>query len=92
MSEETRRDNARFFGSLKKVPRRALTIGIATIFESKKIILLASGKQKAKAVALALRGEINPKVPASILRRHKNVKFILDKRAGGKLKQDYNKL
>ncbi len=87
LNKMTRKDNVAFFGSLKKVPQRALTMGIATIMKARRIILLASGKQKAKAVALALKGKINEKIPASILQRHKDVKFILDAGAAENLNQ-----
>ncbi len=87
LSKMTREDNVRFFGSLEKVPQRALTMGIATIMKARRIILLASGKQKAKAVALALKGRINEEVPASILQRHKDVIFVLDAGAAENLNQ-----
>ena len=61
---------------------KGLTIGISTIMKSKKILLLASGKKKAKAVHGLIKGKINPKIPASFLRNHKNLTIILDKKAG----------
>lgn len=86
LSEITLRDNARFFGNdLKKVPRRALTMGIGTILEARKIILLASGKKKAEIVHRALHGEVSEDVPASVLQKHKDVTFIFDKEAASEL-------
>ncbi len=60
----------------------ALSMGISTILRSKKIILLACGKEKAKAVFHLLHGKINRKWPVSYLRRHKNLIVIVDKGAG----------
>ena len=53
--------------------------------KSKKIILLASGKKKAKAIKAMLKGKIGEEVPASFLRKHKNVTIIIDKKAGSLL-------
>lgn len=61
---------------------KGLTIGISTIMKSKKIILLASGKIKAKAVKGLIGGKINSNLPASFLRKHKNLVVIIDKKAG----------
>lgn len=86
LSEITLRDNARFFGNdLKKVPRRALTMGIGAILEARKIILLASDKKKAEIVHRALHGEVSKDVPASVLQKHKDVTFIFDKEAASEL-------
>ncbi len=86
LSESTRRANAKYFGSAAKVPRRALTMGIGTIMQAKKIILLAHGKEKAAIVKQALSGKISAKIPASFLRQHRNLIVILDKAAASKLK------
>jgi glucosamine-6-phosphate deaminase len=64
---------------------RALTIGISTIMKAKNIILLASGKSKAKVIKAMLKGKIGEDVPASFLRKHKNVTLIIDKGAGSLL-------
>ncbi len=66
--------------------RHAYTLGIKEIMSSKKIILLAFGKKKAEAISKALEEKITEKVPASFLRKHKDVTFILDKKAASKLK------
>jgi glucosamine-6-phosphate deaminase len=65
--------------------KRAYTMGIKTILNSKKIILLAWGKEKAKAVHDSLKKKISERVPASALRKHKDATFILDKPASSKL-------
>jgi glucosamine-6-phosphate deaminase len=60
---------------------KGLTIGVSTILKSKKIILLASGNKKAKAVFGLIKGKINENCPASFLRKHKNIFVIIDKKA-----------
>ncbi len=67
-------------------PKYAFTMGIKTITSSKKIILVAFGNKKADAISKALEGKINEEIPASILRKHKDVTFVLDKDAASKLK------
>jgi glucosamine-6-phosphate deaminase len=70
---------------LTHIKGKALTMGISTIMKSKKIILLASGKEKATAVRALIKGEINKNYPASILRKHKNIFVIIDEKAGSLL-------
>lgn len=65
--------------------KKAYTMGIKTIMSSRKIILLVWGKNKAKAVHDSLKGEISEKIPASVLRKHRDATFILDKLASSKL-------
>jgi LmbE family N-acetylglucosaminyl deacetylase len=65
-------------------------MGLETIMSAKKIILLASGKEKAQAVAKAIEGPVSKVVPASLLQLHPDVTFILDKPAASKLKRKYN--
>lgn len=78
LDEITRQANARFFKSLDDVPTKAITTGIGTIMESKKIILLISGENKAETVARLVNGEISETFPASILNEHSNVSIIAD--------------
>jgi glucosamine-6-phosphate deaminase len=80
LSKVTRKANAKFFKD-GKIPVFAITMGLKTIFSAKKIILLASGREKAEAVKKALAVPINPQIPASILRQHPNTIFILDRAA-----------
>jgi len=70
----------------KDIPKKALTIGISDILKSKKIILLASGKSKAKAVKNLIEKKINKKFPATILKKHENFILIIDKKASSLLK------
>jgi len=69
----------------KKVSKKALTVGISTIMKSKKIILLASGKNKAKAVWGLVKGKIDKNCPVSFLKRHKNIFVIIDGKASSLL-------
>lgn len=73
--------NARFFKDVKAVPKKAISMGIRTIMNSKKILLLASGEEKAQIVYDTLYGKITPEIPASVLQLHPNVIVIADKQA-----------
>lgn len=81
LDEDTINANSRFFSSRDEVPTRAITMGIKTIMQAERIILLANGTSKAEAVRAAVAGEITPRVPASILQLHPNCTFIVDKEA-----------
>ncbi len=78
LTEQTRKDNARFFDGLDAVPTMALTMGIATIMSSRSILLLASGAAKANAIRCTLEGPVTATVPASILQFHPSATIILD--------------
>ena len=73
LSEQTREDNSRFFDSIDDVPKQAITMGLGTIMESKKIVLMANGVDKLNILNVAMNGEVTEDVPASILQNHKNV-------------------
>lgn len=86
LTQKTREDNARFFDDdINKVPTQAITMGIATIMKAKKILLVASGANKADAVYAMIKGEIDPMCPASVLQNHSNVDIFIDEAAGSKL-------
>jgi glucosamine-6-phosphate deaminase len=87
LSEETIHDNRKFFGSEVEIPQCAITMGIGTILESKRILLLASGSPKAAAIAKAIEGPLTASVTASALQLHSDVTFIVDREAGAELKQ-----
>jgi glucosamine-6-phosphate deaminase len=90
LTEQTIQDNARFFQSLDEVPRFAITMGVGTIMEARKIILLALGASKAQIVAEAIEGPISSQVTASALQLHRDVVVILDQEAGARLRRaDY---
>ncbi|MFC4557537.1 glucosamine-6-phosphate deaminase [Virgibacillus kekensis] len=77
----TRKANARFFSSLDEVPEKAITMGIGTIMECKKIMLLVSGEKKAEAVNRLINGTVTEEFPGSILQKHENVVLIADEGA-----------
>jgi glucosamine-6-phosphate deaminase len=87
LADSTIKANARFFGQEALVPRLAISMGIKTIIDlSKEIILLASGSEKAKAVQEMIEGKITTELPASFLQLHKNVTVIVDVKAAARLK------
>jgi glucosamine-6-phosphate deaminase len=88
LDEETIEANSRFFNSIEEVPTRAISMGIKTIMHAKKIILLASGNEKAGIISEMINGDITPDVPASILQLHPDVTLILDKEAASELRED----
>ncbi|MDD6366657.1 MAG: glucosamine-6-phosphate deaminase, partial [Stecheria intestinalis] len=86
LTEQTRKDNARFFNNdINLVPKRAITMGLATIMRSRAIVLIATSEHKADAVFGMIRGEITEECPASILQKHPDVTVILDEGAASKL-------
>ena len=90
LSRETLDDNAKSFGPGEKSPRCAITMGIGTILEARKVLLLATGASKAAAVAKSIEGPITCAVSASALQLHPDVTFVLDEPAAGQLTQrDY---
>ncbi|UXC31981.1 MULTISPECIES: glucosamine-6-phosphate deaminase [Bacillus] len=82
LDENTRQANARYFSSIDDVPTHAITMGIASILSSKKILLLASGKSKAKVIQYLEQAEIHPDFPASALKLHEDVTVLIDREAG----------
>lgn len=85
LTESTIKANARFFEKIEDVPTQAYTMGIGTIFKAKRILLIASGKDKAEIVKKAFCGPIDPRVPASILQIHPDVTIVLDEDAASLL-------
>ena len=85
LDEQTIEANSRFFESIEDVPVKAISMGIKTIMNSKKIILLANGINKAEAIERAVKGKIDPNIPASILQLHNDVTIIIDKEAASSL-------
>lgn len=81
----TRRDAAKDFNGLNKVPKAAITMGVGTIFKAKRVILMAWGEGKAPIVKKALEEGQSDSVPASYLQRHNDVQFVLDVPAANEL-------
>jgi glucosamine-6-phosphate deaminase len=84
LSESTRKINASDFEA-DRAPERAITVGMATIFDSKSVLLLASGTNKAGAVAAAVEDDVSESMPASMLRNHPNAVLFLDEAAASDL-------
>ena len=90
LSRETIEDNRHFFKDESEMPKCAITMGIGTILDSRRVLLLASGRSKAAAVAKAIEGPITSSVSASALQMHADVTFIIDEEAAYSLTQrDY---
>ena len=85
LDNSTRIANSHEFGNISQVPRMAITMGISTILESKKIILMAWGKTKAPVIQRAIEGKPTEEVPASLLQNHDNACFVLDEFAASEL-------
>lgn len=85
LSEQTRQANARFFQSIDEVPRQAITMGIASILQARRIVLLAKGADKAAIVGKALTGPVTTEVPASLLQLHPDLVVLLDREAASEL-------
>lgn len=78
LTESTIKANSRFFERMEDVPRQAYTMGIGSIMSAKKIVLIASGKEKAEIMKRTISGPITPKVPATILRLHRDFTIVFD--------------
>lgn len=85
LSQSTIDANARFFASREEVPKAAYTMGVKNIMQAKRILVAASGADKADIVFRAFRGPVAPEVPASILQLHPNVTLCGDRAALQKL-------
>jgi glucosamine-6-phosphate deaminase len=81
LTQSTREANARYFTSIEEVPTQAITMGIHSIYNSKEILLLASGKAKQDAMIKLLNGDVTESFPASILKQHPNATIIADEEA-----------
>jgi glucosamine-6-phosphate deaminase len=81
LTKTTIEANKRFFASADDVPRQAYTMGIKTIMQAKKILVVVCGEDKADIVAKAFFGEVTPQVPASILQMHNDVTLVADEAA-----------
>lgn len=85
LTPDTIADNSRLFDDVSDVPTRAITMGISEIMKANKIVVLASGSGKARAVYNMVRGGITAACPASVLRRHPDCTAVLDKSAAALL-------
>ncbi|MDR3070716.1 MAG: glucosamine-6-phosphate deaminase [Propionibacteriaceae bacterium] len=85
LTEQTRKDNQRFFASLDEVPRHCLTQGLGTIMAARHVVLVANGKNKAAAVKSVIEGPITAMFPGSVLQMHQWATIIIDEAAATEL-------
>ena len=86
LEEITRQANKRFFDSIDEVPTAAYTMGCGTVMAARKVLLLATGKDKAEIIRKSFFGPVTPMVPASILQFHGDVTVIVDEAAASLIK------
>lgn len=87
LKEKTIKANSRFFDNIDEVPKTAITMGIKSIMQSKKVLLVANGEGKAEILYKALFGPITPKIPASILQLHNDLVVVADEAALSVIKE-----
>ena len=81
LTEQTIKDNSRLFNDISEVPTRAVTMGLKSIMNARKIVLIATGKNKANAVYGLIKGPITEDMPCSILQKHPDVTVYVDEDA-----------
>lgn len=81
LTAATRRANARFFPRLESVPRRAISMGMRPIMQARQVILMAAGREKARAIQATVHGPITTRVPASLLQLHPRCTLVVDRQA-----------
>lgn len=91
LTESTIEANKRFFASADDVPKQAYTMGIKTIMQAKKILIVVNGENKADIVERAFFGPVTPEVPASILQLHNDVTLVGDEAALAKIEIQFRK-
>jgi glucosamine-6-phosphate deaminase len=90
LTEQTIRDNAHFFESPEQAPRHVITMGVGTILDARRCVVMAFGKEKAAAVAAMAEGPVTASAPASALQLHPWCSLMVDEAAAAKLKRaDY---
>ena len=87
LSQDTIEDNRKFFAAGEELPECAITMGIGTILDARKIAILATGESKAEAIARAIEGPLTASVTASCLQLHPDVTFFIDEAAASQLTQ-----
>ncbi len=85
LSKQTIDDNARFFDRREDVPVYAITMGVGTILDARKLILIASGKAKSNAIAQAVEGPVSSMITASAIQLHRDAVVIVDRDAAEEL-------
>lgn len=85
LTQQTRRDNARFFASIDEVPVNCITQGLGTIRRARHLVLLAFGEAKAEAIAAAVEGPVTASAPGSAIQLHPHVTVLIDEAAASAL-------
>lgn len=85
LTQDTIEANRRFFNHIDEVPRQAISMGLGSIMQARKIVLVALGRGKAEAVRQMVKGDISPRLPASFVRLHQQATVLLDKEAASLL-------
>ncbi len=85
LTEQTRKDNNRFFGDLADVPRHVVTQGIGTILDARHLVLIATGSRKAEPIARAVEGPVTSMCPGSAIQLHPHVTVVVDEPAAADL-------
>tara|TARA_Y100000361_G_scaffold140289_1_gene144240 strand:- start:489 stop:731 length:243 start_codon:yes stop_codon:yes gene_type:complete len=80
LTENTIKDNSRFFNDLKDVPTQAYTMGLSSIMEAEEIYLVAVGRHKKSILEKAINGKVTSEIPASYLQEHKKLKVYYSDR------------
>lgn len=86
LTEQTKKDNARFFDSIDEVPTHCITQGLGTILRARHLVLLAFGEGKAEAVAAAVEGPVTASLPGSAIQLHPRVSVVVDEAAASRLR------
>jgi glucosamine-6-phosphate deaminase len=86
LADSTRRDSAALFGNVaSRVPQEALSMGMGTILQARRIVLVATGAKKAACIAATVNGRLTTHVPASMLQAHGDVEVLLDREAASRI-------
>lgn len=86
LTEKTRYDRTPFFGAVDKVPRHVITMGVGTIMDARKVLLMAFGDKKKRVIAKVIEGPLTAMVPASVMQYHVKAKVVVDEAAAQSLK------
>ncbi|NKS29718.1 glucosamine-6-phosphate deaminase, partial [Rhodococcus hoagii] len=78
LTDSTIKANSQHFDNIEDVPKQAISMGLASIMNAKRIILIAFGSNKQEAIQQLLDGKVSESLPASILHQHPNVEVIVD--------------
>ncbi|MEA4943765.1 MAG: glucosamine-6-phosphate deaminase [Propionicimonas sp.] len=85
LAPRTREDNARFFASIDEVPRHCMTQGLGTIMDARNVVLMATGENKAAAIAAVVEGPVTAMWPGSVLQLHQHATIVVDEAAAAGL-------